>query len=91
MSTSSNKNFKPEEHYLSNGIPVILQHLDGSVGTFHWWNLTGSTDEKPEEAGFAHFLEHMLFLGTDKFSIYKLGTIYQILLSWILFIHILEN
>ena len=61
MSPSSNKNFKPEEFYLSNGIPVIFQHLEGSVGTFHWWNLTGSTDEKPEEAGFAHFLEHMLF------------------------------
>jgi len=52
---------KPEEHFLSNGIPVILQHVEGTVGTFHWWNLTGSTDEKPEEAGFAHFLEHMLF------------------------------
>jgi zinc protease len=61
MSSASNKKFKPEEFYLSNGIPVILQHLEGSVGTFHWWNLTGSTDEKPEEAGFAHFLEHMLF------------------------------
>ncbi len=61
MSASSNQNFKPEEFHLSNGIPVILQHLEGSVGTFHWWNLTGSTDEKPEEAGFAHFLEHMLF------------------------------
>ncbi len=61
MSTSSNNNFKPEELYLSNGIPVIMQHLDSSVGTFHWWNLTGSTDERPEEAGFAHFLEHMLF------------------------------
>ena len=52
---------KPEEHKLSNGIPVILQHLDGHVGTFHWWNLTGSTDEIGPEAGFAHFLEHMLF------------------------------
>ncbi len=52
---------KPEELFLSNGIPVILQHVDGSVGTFHWWNLTGSTDEKPDEAGFAHFLEHMNF------------------------------
>jgi zinc protease len=52
---------KPEEHFLSNGIPVILQHQEGTVGTFHWWNLTGSTDENPEEAGFAHFLEHMLF------------------------------
>ncbi|MBS1959383.1 MAG: insulinase family protein [Bdellovibrionales bacterium] len=52
---------KPEELFLSNGIPVILQHFDGPVGTLHWWNLTGSTDERPEEAGFAHFLEHMLF------------------------------
>ena len=52
---------KPEELFLSNGIPVILQHLDSPVGTFHWWNLTGSTDEQPKEAGFAHFLEHMLF------------------------------
>ncbi|NDD92614.1 insulinase family protein, partial [bacterium] len=54
-------NEKPEELRLSNGIPVILQHLSGPVGTFHWWNMTGSTDERPDEAGFAHFLEHMLF------------------------------
>lgn len=52
---------KPEEHILSNGLPVILQHVEGTVGTLHWWNLTGSTDEQPKEAGFAHFLEHMLF------------------------------
>ncbi len=52
---------KPEEHFLSNGVPVILQHFEGPVGTLHWWNLTGSTDEAPQEAGFAHFLEHMLF------------------------------
>lgn len=51
----------PEEHFLSNGIPVILQHLDAPVGTFHWWNATGSVDEASDEAGFAHFLEHMLF------------------------------
>jgi zinc protease len=56
-----NHSNKPEEIYLSNGIPVVLQHVDGPVGTFHWWNLTGSTDENPPEAGFAHFLEHMLF------------------------------
>ena len=56
-----NHQHKPEEHFLSNGIPVIIQHIDGPVGTFHWWNLTGSADEKIDEAGFAHFLEHMLF------------------------------
>ena len=55
------QNHKPEEIFLSNGIPVILQHVDSPVGTFHWWNLCGSTDERPDEAGFAHFLEHMLF------------------------------
>ncbi len=53
--------YKPEEIFLSNGIPVILQHVDSPVGTFHWWNMTGSTDESAPEAGFAHFLEHMLF------------------------------
>lgn len=50
-----------EELRLSNGIPVVLAHLDGYVGTFHWWVCAGSTDEKPGEEGFAHFLEHMLF------------------------------
>lgn len=52
---------KPQEFFLSNGIPVIIQHCNSPVGTFHWWNLTGSTDELPHEAGYAHFLEHMLF------------------------------
>ncbi|MDR3608057.1 MAG: pitrilysin family protein [Oligoflexia bacterium] len=55
------KLFKPELTHLSNGIPVILQHLDGSVAATYWWVRTGSADEASAEAGFAHFLEHMLF------------------------------
>ncbi|MGK5084485.1 pitrilysin family protein [Bdellovibrionota bacterium FG-1] len=51
----------PEQHQLSNGIPVILQHYDGPVATTYWWVKTGSADETTAEAGFAHFLEHMLF------------------------------
>jgi zinc protease len=51
----------PEQHELSNGIPVILQHYDGPVAATYWWNKVGSADELPAEAGFAHFLEHMLF------------------------------
>lgn len=31
------------------------------VAASHWFIQTGSCDEKPKEAGFAHFLEHMLF------------------------------
>ena len=55
------KLFQAEETYLSNGIPVILQHYDGPVASTYWWVRVGSADESPREAGFAHFLEHMLF------------------------------
>lgn len=51
----------PEEIILSNGIPVVLQHYEGSVAATYWWVRTGSADESPQEAGYAHFLEHMLF------------------------------
>ncbi|MGZ3708760.1 MAG: M16 family metallopeptidase, partial [Bdellovibrionota bacterium] len=52
---------EPEQLTLSNGIPVILQHYDAPVAATYWWVRTGSADEAPKEAGFAHFLEHMLF------------------------------
>jgi len=52
---------KPELIHLSNGIPVILQHLEGTVAATYWWVRVGSVDETREQAGFAHFLEHMLF------------------------------
>jgi zinc protease len=52
---------RPIELQLSNGIPVILQHLEGEVAATYWWNQVGSADERPEQAGFSHFLEHMLF------------------------------
>lgn len=52
---------RPFEETLSNGIPVVLQHFDGAVASFYWWNQVGSVDEQKGEEGFAHFLEHMLF------------------------------
>ena len=55
------KDLEPEEIQLSNGISVVLQHYEGSVAATYWWVRTGSADEKPAEAGYAHFLEHMLF------------------------------
>ena len=53
--------YHPEELTLSNGIPVVFQHYEGSAAALYWWVRTGSCDENPKEAGFAHFLEHMLF------------------------------
>ncbi len=32
------------------------------------WVRTGSRDEAPEEAGVSHFLEHLLFKGTERHS-----------------------
>ncbi|MEO5971710.1 MAG: pitrilysin family protein, partial [Bdellovibrionia bacterium] len=55
------KLIQPEQIQLSNGIPVILQQYDGPAASTYWWVRTGSVDEAPKEAGFAHFLEHMLF------------------------------
>jgi zinc protease len=55
------KLFRPEVVHLSNGIPVVLQQNDGLVAATYWWVKTGSADESLQEAGFAHFLEHMLF------------------------------
>src|SRR5215217_8301038 len=52
---------RPEQHFLSNGIPVVLQNYDAPVAANYWWVKTGSADESSAEAGFAHFLEHMLF------------------------------
>jgi len=52
---------QPEQLLLSNEVPVILQDYPGAVAATYWWVSTGSADESPPEAGFAHFLEHMLF------------------------------
>lgn len=55
------ENTRTEELRLSNGIPVLLHHTEGQVAAIYWWVQAGSADEKRNEAGFAHFLEHMLF------------------------------
>jgi len=54
---------------LSNGIRVLTEripHID-SVSTGIWVNV-GSRDEEPEERGITHFIEHMLFKGTQQRS-----------------------
>ncbi|HON15526.1 MAG TPA: pitrilysin family protein [Spirochaetota bacterium] len=55
--------------YQSNGITVLLEPVEGvvSVSVGLWIN-KGSRDEMPEEYGYAHFVEHMLFKGTKKYS-----------------------
>ncbi len=52
---------------LSNGLQVIAELNDRarSVAT-GFFVRTGSRDERPEFAGVSHFLEHMVFKGTER-------------------------
>jgi len=62
----------PPMHYslttLPNGLRVISEHMPGvrsaAVGC---WVDTGSRDELENEAGASHFLEHLLFKGSERF------------------------
>lgn len=54
---------------LPNGLRVITERMPGirsaAVGV---WLDTGTRDEQPNEAGASHFLEHLLFKGSDDWS-----------------------
>jgi zinc protease len=58
---------------LSNGLTVLLKerHDQPVVATMVWYRV-GSRNEELGQTGKSHFLEHMLFKGTDR---YKKGEI----------------
>jgi predicted Zn-dependent peptidase len=41
------------------------------------WVRTGSRDEAPEEAGVSHFLEHLLFKGTERHSAIEISELFD--------------
>ena len=54
---------------LPNGVRVVTERMPTlkSVTVGVWVNI-GSRDEQPSQAGYSHFIEHMLFKGTRKRS-----------------------
>src|SRR5215218_848956 len=54
---------------LDSGLRVVTEHM-GSVrsAALGFFVGAGSRGELPEEAGLSHFLEHMLFRGTDRYG-----------------------
>ena len=51
---------------LDNGLRVVTQHMPSSrTASIGVWVAVGSRDESPEVAGASHFLEHLLFKGTN--------------------------
>lgn len=59
---------------LPGGMKVVSEQIDSvksiSVGI---WVKTGSRNESDQKAGITHFLEHMLFKGTEKRSAYDIA------------------
>lgn len=61
---------------LSNGLTVLVRpiHTIPKVSVQLWYNV-GSKDEKDNERGIAHLIEHMIFKGTDRLSEADIDTI----------------
>jgi predicted Zn-dependent peptidase len=52
---------------LANGVRLLSEEMAGSPSvTVGIWVENGSRDERPEENGIAHFLEHLFFKGTQR-------------------------
>jgi predicted Zn-dependent peptidase len=65
-------------HYvtLDSGLKVIMEPVEGvvSVSTGLWFR-TGSRHETVKQHGYAHFIEHLLFKGTENYSAKELAKI----------------
>lgn len=58
--------FHSKRHKLFNGIELISVKKDTQIFSIHVGIKVGSLYEKDEERGISHFIEHMLFKGTNK-------------------------
>ena len=60
---------RPTVEVLPNGLTLIVQeHRASDIVAVYLWVATGVRYESAETLGHAHFQEHMLFKGTDKFG-----------------------
>jgi predicted Zn-dependent peptidase len=63
---------------LDSGERVISERLEhvrsAAVG---YWIAAGSRDEQANEAGVTHFIEHLLFKGTDRYSALQIAEIFD--------------
>ncbi len=74
MSKSHHVPDRVKKTTLPSGLRVLTEEIESvrslSVGI---WIKTGSRHEKEEQAGITHFLEHMLFKGTESRSSYDIA------------------
>lgn len=59
--------FDPETFTLKNGMQVVVVNNPRAPVVSHMvWYKVGSADEEPGKSGLAHYLEHLMFKGTEK-------------------------
>ena len=59
--------FNPTTFTLDNGLQVVvIENHRAPVVTHMVWYKVGAAEEPPGKSGIAHFLEHLMFKGTDK-------------------------
>ena len=64
-----------ESFMLDNGLKtVVIPDNRAPVVTHMLWYKAGSADEPPGKSGIAHFLEHLMFKGTDNHSAGEFST-----------------
>ena len=58
-----------QKHTLSNGLTILTKEMhDKPIVASIIWYRVGSRNEELGQTGKSHFLEHMLFKGTDRFK-----------------------
>ncbi|QEK11879.1 insulinase family protein [Crassaminicella thermophila] len=62
----TNQFFNSKEYELKNGIRLITIKKDTHIASIHVGIHIGSMYEQKHEKGICHFIEHMLFKGTNK-------------------------
>ena len=61
--------FDPETFTLANGLQVVVvTNRRAPIVTHMVWYRTGAADEEPGRSGIAHFLEHLMFKGTQSIA-----------------------
>lgn len=58
----------PKIHRLSNGLTILVEQIPVEAVNFSLWSKVGSAVETDTINGMAHFLEHMVFKGTQRLA-----------------------
>lgn len=67
-----------KKYQLKNGLKVLLIESHKSpVVSVQMWVKTGSADEVKKEEGISHFIEHLVFKGTDKFKVGEIAALVE--------------